>query len=55
MSGPFSSYSSFVIHIWSITESDPKIEPPSQAACFRSGGAWTSGDAPLGAQTRSSD
>ena len=41
MSGPFSSYSSLDIHMEGITGSEPRIEPPSHAACLRSGIAST--------------
>eukprot|EP00662_Eupelagonemidae_sp_cell21_P057854 gene57854-biopygen89729 len=38
---PPSSYSSFVTHIFWNIERDARIEPPIQAAYFRSGGAMT--------------
>ena len=41
MSGPFSSYSSLEIHMEGIVGRDPRMEPPSHAACLRSGRAST--------------
>ena len=51
MRGPFSSYSSLEIHMEGIVGSDPRMDPPSHAACLRSGRAstcaqWVAGWAP---------
>ena len=51
MSGPFSSYSSLEIHMEGMVGSEPRMEPPSQAACWRPAGASTLGvacDGPRG-------